>query len=149
MVGKIVQLVGKKLDSGFEITYGIDDHIIDNRYSLGFGEILLGNSTPNVTTTYIYGGYTIGEYGDGYKRVIIFNKELPEEAKEDTLLVVIPYSTIISTNAKKIAGRYYYEAILEMKNQDIVEVSKSLTGKTEIYMAVEAGNEMFLIKKER
>lgn len=149
MVGKIVQLLGKK-NSGFEVVYGIDNNIIDNRYLLDFGEIVLGNNEPNATATYIYGGQIVEEQGDGYKKVVIFNKELPKEAIEDYLLVIIPYAAqLAKTGGTRIAGRYYYEAILEMRNGDTVEVSKSFSGEREIYMAVQAGNEMFLLKKNR
>lgn len=149
MVGKVVQLLGKKND-GFKVVYGIDDNIVENRYLLNFGEIVLGNNKPNATATYIYGGHLVEEQEDGYKKVVIFNKELPKDAIEEYLLVVIPYAgQLVTLGGKRIAGRYYYEAILEMHKGDIVEVSKSFSGEREIYIAVQAGNEMFLIKKHR
>lgn len=150
MVGKIVQLLGKQMQDGFEVIYGIDDQINESRsYPLGFGEVKLGNIAPNVTTTYIYGGHIVNDGEDGFKEVIIFNGELPHDAKEEYIVAIIPYAGQLTTNAKRIAGRYYYEAILEMHVGDTVEVSKSLAGEKEVYMVVEAGNELFLIKKNR
>ena len=146
MFGKLVQLRGKKAEAGYEVVYGIDKSI-DGRYGLTFGSISFGSE--NETTTYIYGGYIIEDKTDGYKNVLIFNGELESSDKEKYLLVVIPYAAQLKTNSKKIAGRYYYEAILEMHNGDTVEVSKNSVGKRDVYMAVQAGNEMFLIKKER
>lgn len=149
MVGKIVQLIGSKVDSSFEVIYGIEDNIIANRYILNFAEILLENTTHNATTTYIYGGHLVEERGDAYKQVMIFNEELPKDAIEEYLLLVVPYASQLVTNAKRVAGRYYYEGIFEMKEGDIVEISKDFTGKRQIYMVVKAGNELFLIKKNR
>lgn len=149
MVGKIVQLIGSKIDSSFEVIYGMEHNIIANRCILNFAEILLGNNTPNATTTYIYGGHIVEEHGDGYKQVMIFNEELPKDAIEEYILLVIPYASQLVTNAKRVAGRYYYEGIFEMKEGDIVEISKDFTGKRQIYMVVKAGNELFLIKKNR
>lgn len=104
---------------------------------------------PDVTKTYIYGGHLVKEKADGFKEVLIFNGELSEEDKEEYLLVIIPDAIQLKTNSKRIAGRYHDEAILEMYAGDTVEVSKSFNGKGDVYMAVKAGNEMFLIKKSR
>lgn len=149
MFGKIVQLRGKEAQAGYEVVYGIKDCITLNRYSLSFGEIVLGNNIPNGTATYIHGGHIAKEYGEGYQKVMIFNGVLPKDGIEEYLLVIIPYASQLKTDSKRVAGRYYYEAILEMHNGDTVEVSKNSAGKREVYMAVQAGNEMFLIKKER
>lgn len=146
MFGKIVQLRGRKAQAGYEVVYGIDSSI-DGRYGLAFGNISFGD--VSATTTYIYGGHTIEEKSDGYKNILIFNGELESNDIEEYLLVIIPYASQLKTSAKRIAGRYYYEAILEMHNGDTVEVSKNSVGKREVYMAVQAGNEIFLIKKER
>ncbi len=146
MFGKVVQLKGKEAQAGYEVVYGIDKPIV-GRYSLAFGNISFGNTC--VTTTYIYGGHTIEEKTDGYKDILIFNGELDSGDTEEYLLVIIPYASQLKTDSKRIAGRYYYEAILEMHNGDTVEVSKNSVGKREVYMAVQTGNEMFLIKKER
>lgn len=148
MVGKIAQLIGNN-DNGFEVIYGISDYIMINRYILGFAEILLGHSTDNETATYIYGGYLVEEKGDGYKQVIIFNKELPKDAVEEYILVIIPYAAQLKTNSKRIAGRYYYEGIFQMKEGETIEVSKDFTKKKDVYMVVKAENELFLIKKNR
>ena len=63
------------------------------------------------------------------------------------LFVIIPYATRIVSNSKKIAGIYSTEAILEMHEGDIVELSKGVGFET--YMAVRAGNELLLVKKTR
>lgn len=55
----------------------------------------------------------------------------------------------IETSGKKIAGRYPTEAILEMKAGDTLSVNKGGCTKTETYMVVQAGNELFLVKKNR
>ncbi len=151
MFGKVVQLLGVPAENRFEVSYGIDgvDFKHGIRHYLSFGEVTFGNMDPDVTKTYIYGGHLVNEKADGFKEVLIFNGELSEENKEEYLLVIIPFATQLKTDAKKIAGRYPYEAILEMYAGDTVEVSKSSTGSRDIYMAVQAGNEMFLIKKSR
>lgn len=146
MFGKIAQLRGKEAQAGYEVVYGIDNPIA-GRYSLAFGSISFGNMYA--TTTYIYGGHIVEEKSDGYKDILIFNGELTSSDTEEYLLVIIPYASQLKTDSKKIAGRYYHEAILEMHNGDTVEVSKNSFGKREVYMAVQAGNEVFLIKKER
>lgn len=151
MFGKVVQLLGVPLEDGFEMVYGIDgvDFKHSVRHDLSFGEVTFGNMNPDVTKTYIYGGHLVKEKADGFKEVLIFNGELSEEDNEEYLLVIIPYAAQLKTEAKKIAGRYPHEAILEMYAGDTVEVSKSSNGSRDIYMAVQAGNEMFLIKKSR
>lgn len=146
MFGKLVQLRGKKAQADYEVVYGIDNRIA-GRYGLAFGNISFGDMSA--TTTYIYGGHIVEEKTDGYKDVLIFNGELESSDKEEYLLVIIPYAAQLKTDSKRVAGRYYYEAILEMNNGETVEVSKNLDGKRKVYMAIQAGNEMFLIKKER
>lgn len=151
MFGKVVQLLQVPLEDGFETVYGISsvDFKHSDRYELSFGEIVFGNINPNITKTYIYGGHLVKEKNDGFKEVLIFNGELSKEDKEEYLLVIIPYAAQLKSKAKKIAGRYSYEAILEMHVGDTLEVSNSSTGSRDIYMAVQAGNEMFLLKKSR
>lgn len=74
---------------------------------------------------------------------------MPEEKDvEERLWVIIPWSSEIKTSGKRIAGRYPEEAILEMKAGDTVTVSK-FGAKPEVYMAVQAGNELLLVKKNR
>lgn len=73
---------------------------------------------------------------------------MPEEKDvEERLWVIIPWASEIKTTCKKIAGRYLTEAILEMKVGDTVSVNKGGGAKAETYMVVQAGNELFLIKK--
>lgn len=150
MFGKVVQLLGIPLEDGFDTIYGIDgDSKHSVRHTLSFGEVTFENMNPDVTKTYIYGGHLVNEKADGFKEVLVFNGELSEEDNEEYLLVIIPNAIQLKTNSKKIAGRYPNEAILEMYVGDTVEVSKSSNGRRDVYMAVKAGNEMFLIKKSR
>ena len=146
MFGKIATIKGIPLKDGFEVTYGID---CEDVYILNFGTIMFQNLDPKVTRTYIFGGHHIEEKADGYKDIKIFNGDLSADDQEEYLLVIIPHALQIISNSKRIAGRYYTEAILEMHNGDYVGVSKSSDGDLEIYMATKVGNEMFLIKKNR
>lgn len=149
MFGKVVQLLNPSMSDDQEIVYGIN---LDNnlgRYHLNFGTISFANLNPATSKTYIYGGHIVTEKGDGFKDVLIFNGNLSENNNEEYLLVVIPYAAQITTSGKKIAGRYYNEAILEMFPGDTVKIKHSIHSKSVVYMAVQAGNEMFLIKKNR
>lgn len=150
MFGKVVQLLGNPGETGFNVTYGIDcGH--DDRHQLSFGTIMFANLalSPCSTKTYIRGGYKVKEKRDGFKDILVFSGHLQKEECEEILLVIVPQAQQMKSSAKRIAGRYYHEGILEMREGDTVEVSKSLEGEVETYMAVKAGNEMFLIKKTR
>lgn len=156
MFGKIVQLRGVKLEDRFEVEYGIDFtmfRVVD----LGFVRLTIIGVRPETDQnhfTYIWGRYTIEDYGDGYKGILLLGvdeeeNDIYKNGTEDSLFVIIPYAEVIETTADKISGRYPTEAILEMHAGDIVKVSKGTNAITETYMAVQAGNEMFLIKKNR
>jgi len=98
-------------------------------------------------------GLSLDKQHDGFKDFLVNNLALkdgmPEEKNiEERLWVIIPYSSTIETTAQRIAGRYPEEAILEMKVGDTVKVNKA-GAVSEIYMAVQAGNELFLVKKNR
>ena len=80
----------------------------------------------------------------------MFNGDIPGEEVEEYLLLIIPSGAFqLKTTAKRIAGRYAHEAILEMHPGDTVEVSKNINGPRTVYMAVQAEYEMFLIKRNR
>ncbi len=155
MVGKIVRLEGISGKSGFEVLYGFDDmpttrHIPVKEFSTFLGSISFGNLNPDVSRTYIKGGHIITDRKDGFKDILIFNDNLSKEDNENYLLVIIPYATQLISTSKKLAGRYYSEAVLEMYPGDTVTVSKSLAKEDrEVFMVVQAGNELFLIKKTR
>lgn len=121
------------------------------RHPLGFAELQFGNCAPDATGTYIRGGHWVKEKGDGFKEITVFNGELEKDDKEEYLLVLIPRANYLKTTATKIAGRYPTEAILEMRAGGILEVSCYHDARQDVhvYMAVEAGNEMFLIQKTR
>ena len=93
--------------------------------------------------------FTVEKEHDGFKEILVNNLLEPEEKDvEERLLVIIPHFTEFKTKCKKIAGRYPEEGIIEMKVGDTVTVNK-IGAKPETYMAVQAGNEMFLVKKNR
>ena len=93
--------------------------------------------------------FTVKKEHDGYKDILVNNLLEPKEKDiEERLLVIIPHFTEFKTSCKKIAGRYPEEGIIEMKVGDTVTVNK-IGAKPETYMAVQAGNEMFLVKKNR
>ena len=109
------------------------------------------NCAPDATGTYIRSGYWIKEKGDGFKEITVFNGDLEKNDKEEFLLVLIPWANYLKTTATKVAGRYPTQAILEMRAGDTLEVSSYHDAKQDVhvFMAVQAGNEMFLIKKTR
>ena len=146
ILGRIARLYGKPLEDGFEIEYGLENNK-GNYYNFSFAEISFGNINPCVSKTYICGGYTVKEKKFGIKEFVIFNGDLKANENETMLFVIIPYATRIVSNSKKIAGIYSTEAILEMHEGDIVELSKGVGFET--YMAVRAGNELLLVKKTR
>lgn len=143
--GKVVRLLGIPCEENFEILYGF----VPN----GHGKYVLNMATisinPKFSHKYINGGIIVESKKDGFKDITICNGDLRKNDIEQALLVIIPHSTQIVTTAAKVAGRYPTEAILCMKSGDIVEVSKSTAGRKTVYMAVKAGNELFLVKKTR
>lgn len=153
MFGKVVTLTGVELSSDFNVCYGIHDELFKrfHRHQLAFAELLFSNCAHDATGTYIRSGYWVKEKGDGFKEITVFNGDLEKDDKEEYLLVLIPWANYLKTTATKIAGRYPTEAILEMRAGDILEVSCWYDARQDVhvYMAVEVGNEMFLIKKTR
>lgn len=151
MLGKIVQLRGTPLENGFEVIYGADFNF-NKEIQLDFAKICIFPAPIQESNyTYICGGLYVKPKKDGSKDIIIGRmpeEDIKEEDIENYLLVLIPCSSKINSNARRIAGRYPTEAILEMHAGDTVEVSK-LGGISETYMAVQAGNELFLVKKNR
>lgn len=153
MLGKIVELSGIALENGFEVIYGMDMYE-DGRRDFGFVSIVSGAcfSKSRTHLNYMY-GYSLSKEEEFFKEYIIEtdtdSTKLPNpELDEEFLWVIIPYSSGIETNAKRVAGRYPTEAILEMYVGDTVEVRKA-GGTPETYMVVKAGNELFLVKKNR
>lgn len=153
MLGKIVQLLGVPMEDGFRVVEGVDFckyGIADLRFAQ---LTLLYNPKKNDYKVMYCWEFHLDKQHDGFKEFSVNNLGLkdgmPEEKDvEERLLVIIPCSSEIKTNCKKIAGRYPEEAILEMKAQDTVTVNKA-GAKAETYMAVQAGNELFLVKKNR
>lgn len=150
MLEKIVELRGIPLENGYEIIYGADFDKED-KVDFGFSKLFLGTGyLKPIHETYVYGHMLIKEK-DLFKDFLLNNTEnlIGSDEIEEQLLVIIPYSTIIETTGKKIAGRYPTEAILEMRSGDIVKVSKCSNIEAETYMVVQGGNELFLVKKNR
>ena len=139
--GKVVRILGLPLSDGFELLYGLET----NRYELGFASIcrLKGGDPTYFKRVYI----DVKE--DKRKEINIFDAQLEDEDVEDTLLVIIPHAVQLISSAKRLAGRYPTEAILAMHVGDTVELSKNCTGRRTVYMVVQAGNELFLVKKNR
>lgn len=153
MFGKLVTLTGVELSSDFNVCYGLPDELSKKlkRYELAFANVEFSCGRPDATVTYIYSGHWVREKGDGFKEIMVFNGELERDDKEEYLLVIIPRANYLKTTATKIAGRYPNEAILEMRAGDTLEVSCWYDARQDVhvYVAVEVGNEMFLIKKTR
>jgi len=149
-LGKIAQLRGKPLEDGFRVEYGID--IPKNRVAdFNFATLsIIGIRVGTPICTY-YGSCALIKKEDVFRDFLLSGldeKEIRKEDIEENLLVIIPYSSKIETTAKQIAGRYPEEAILLMHVGDTVKVKKA-GAKSETYMAVQAGNEIFLVKKNR
>ena len=153
MLGKIVQLRGDPMKDGFRVVEGVDFCVLGIA-DLRFATLVLGHNPMrnDYHLTYCW-EFTIEKEDDGFKEILVNNLTivdcLPEEnVVEERLLVIIPWSSEIKTTCKRIAGRYPEEAILEMKAGDTVTVNKG-GAKPEVYMAVQAGNELMLVKKNR
>lgn len=149
MLGKIVQLLGVPMEDGFRVKEGINFC----KYGIAdvlFAKFILGNNPlkNDYKVTHCW-EFTVEKEDDGFKEILVNNLIEPEEKDiEERLLVIIPYFTNFKTNCKKIAGRYPEEGIIEMKVGDTVTVNKG-GAMPETYMAIQAGNEMFLVKKNR
>ena len=152
MFGKIVQLLGIPLEDGFEVVEGVEFNPF-GKVDLQFATLktlksLYSHFKVDLKVIYCH-GVSLKKECDGFKDFLVNNYGMPQETDvEERLWVIIPYSSTIETTSKKIAGRYPHEAILEMKVGDTVKVNKRGTV-FEMYMVVQAGNELFLIKKNR
>lgn len=101
--------------------------------------------------TQICGGHWVEDLEDGFKKVVICNsRELLENEEEEYLLVIIPCVNKYEAPEKRIAGRYPEEAILVLKPGDeLILYGNNNNNNKEKFMAVKAGNELFLLKKRR
>lgn len=156
MLGKMVQLLGVPMEDGFSVVEGVKFNKLGTA-DFVFAQLKLGYNPfkDDYEVTYCWQIYNFDadKYNDGFKEFVVNNLALkdgmPEEKDvEERLWVIIPWSSEIKTSGKRIAGRYPEEAILEMKAGDTVTVSK-FGAKPEVYMAVQAGNELLLVKKNR
>ena len=153
MLGKIVQLLGIPMGDGFRVVEGVDFCKLGTA-DLRFANLTLMHNPHKNDYKVIYcWEFHLDKQHDGFKDFSVNNLALkdgmPKERDiEERLLVIIPWSSKINTTCQKIAGRYPEEAILEMKAGDTVTVNKA-GAEAETYMAVQAGNELFLVKKNR
>lgn len=156
MLGKMVQLLGVPMEDGFSVVEGVKFNKLGTA-DFVFAQLKLGynpfKDDYEVTYCWQIHNFDADKYNDGFKEFVVNNLALkdgmPEEKDvEERLWVIIPWSSEIKTSGKRIAGRYPEEAILEMKAGDTVTVSK-FGAKPEVYMAVQAGNELLLVKKNR
>lgn len=152
-VGKIVQLLGVPMEDGFRVVEGVDFNQ-NGTADLRFATFTVYNNLlkDNYKVIYCWGVH-LDKQKDGFKYFSVNNLALkdgmPEEGDiEEVLWVIIPLAAKIETKARKIAGRYPVEAIIEMYAGDTVTVNK-FGAKPEVYMAVQAGNELLLVKKNR
>lgn len=140
-LGKVVRILGLPLDDSFELLYGLEA----SQYELNFASVCRLKGQNPIYFKKVY----IDKKEDMKKEISIFDIQPDEVSIEDTLLVIIPYAGQLVSSAEKIAGRYPTEGIFVMHAGDTVEVSKSCWGHRIVYMAVQAGNELFLVKKNR
>lgn len=156
-IGKLVQVVKKPLSDEFETIYGMECGNT-GRCLLDFAEVMFNDASGLSPTCYIqHAGYEVLSGDDNFKQILIYNGRVLEEDEESYLLVVVPFGLHgFSSTAKRIAGRYPYEAILEMHEGDILEVTPFHCGKvgksfipSQKFVATRAFNEMFLVKKTR
>lgn len=153
MLGKIVQLLGVPMGDGFRVVEGVcfcELGIADLRFA---NLTLFYNPHKNDYKVKYCWEFHLDKQHDGFKDFSVNNLALKDGMPkkrdiEERLWVIIPWSSEIKTTGKKIAGRYYNEAILEMKAGDTVTVNK-FGAEAETYMAVQAENELFLVKKNR
>jgi len=152
MLGKIVMLKGIPLEDGFKVYEGVE--FKEGKFcEFAFAELtLLELPKKSYQPTYCW-GIEQKESTDGHNKFLVNNLGLsdnkPEkDFAEDRIWVIIPHAAAINTTAKKIAGRNPCYGIFEMKRGDFIKVKKA-GAKAELYMAVNAGNEMFLIKRTR
>ena len=153
MLGKIVRLLGVPMEDGFRVVEGVDFCKFGTA-DLRFATLILYHNPlkNDFKVTYCW-GLSLDKQDDGFKDFSVNNLALkdgmPEEKDiEERLWVIIPWSDKIITTSKRIAGRYPEEAILEMQAGETVTVNKA-GAKPETYMAVQAGNELLLVKKNR
>lgn len=152
MLGKLVQLLGVPMEDGFRVVEGVHfTWLGEADFRFATLRLFYNPVKEDYKVTYCW-EFGLNKQHDGFKDFSVNNLSLekgPEENEvEERLWVIIPYSSTIETTAQRIAGRYPTEAILEMKAGDTVKVHKG-SAVPETYMAVQAGNELFLVKKNR
>lgn len=152
MLGKLAVLHGVPMD-GFQVDYGIKYNRL-GCFDFQFAKFHFETMGNYERKTYIRGGHHIENDRDGFKKIILngSDEEVLSDCKdevEEYLMVVVPKALQIVSNAEKIAGRYPDEGIFTLREGDTIEVSKSIAGPRDIYMAIKARNEMFLVKKSR
>lgn len=152
MLGKIVELSVAPTGNGFEVIDGIEMYE-NGRKDYGFVSIVSRADLPKrARITYVY-SYLMKKRQGLFKEYIIstdrdINSKPHPVLIEDNIWVIIPYSSGIESNARKIAGRNHTEGIFEMHAEETVTVRKAGCD-PETYVVAQAGNELFLVKKNR
>ena len=154
-LGKIVELLPS--GSSFQVMYGIEMTEY-SRKQFSFGAIISKEPVLKKThVTYMSDEYYLRGAQHDFKEYIIsaydpkgkVHKRMPRpELEEEFLWVVIPYASKIESDSRKVAGRTEAEGIFEMFAGDTVKVKRTDCA-LETYIVAKAGNELFLVKKNR
>ena len=155
-LGKIVELLPSV--SGFQVMYGIEMTEYSSK-QFSFGTIISKEPLCKKThITYMEDDYYyLRDHQNDLKQYLIsaydpkgkVQKRIPRpELEEEFLWVVIPYASKIESDSRKVAGRTDAEGIFEMFAGDTVKVSRADCA-LETYIVAKAGNELFLVKKNR
>ena len=160
MLGKLVKLEWKEQDKekGEDGKYKTTDGIRfynDYQYVGGQAHFKLANKLPfkfdgsySKVVTYCYGLRDIGNSTFLMDNLSSKNGMPKKKEVTERLWVIISRSHDIETSGIKLSGNDK-EALLEMKAGDTVTVDNMNDYTPEVYMAVQAGNELYLIKKVR
>ena len=153
MLGKIIQLKNQIYEDGFKVIDGLEFSAFGNA-DFRFAILSVGCTLLRENQHVVYCWDIITKQDIyGYKDFLVnaykpYGQKPEAEFKEEVLWVLVPYAPLIKTEAEKIAGRYPEEGIFKMHVGDTIVLQKK-EGIPETYMAVRAGNEMVLVKKNR
>ena len=153
MFGKIAFINAIPRSTKFEVEYGLPQSC-NGIYTAPNVKIFVKENfrdgSEKKPCISFYGSYEVSGKGDEIKTISIDNtkkEEIPENAYVDTLLVVIKFGWF-ETTAKRVAGRYSYDAVLEMHKGDTVTISKGMNYPKQTFEVIESGKELFLKIRE-